>query len=84
MTAGIRTVICPVKYLARAKAPCGKRLGAEPYRDEAYYVGFNVAGQDTGLAPHGHAQGITGPLGYRHVDDIAQAIQRLREAGATV
>lgn len=28
--------------------------------DEPYYVGFTVDGQDIGLGPHGHSQGMTG------------------------
>jgi predicted enzyme related to lactoylglutathione lyase len=82
MTSGIRTVIYPVKDLAQAKMLYGKLVGVEPYMDEAYYVGFNVAGQDVGLDPHGHSQGMTGPVGYWHVDDIEKSLKALLEAGA--
>jgi hypothetical protein len=61
VTEGIKTFIYPVTDLARAKALYSKLLGVEPYMDEAYYVGFSVAGQDIGLDPHGHSQGMTGP-----------------------
>jgi hypothetical protein len=27
----------------------GELLGVEPYMDEAYYVGFNIEGQNSGL-----------------------------------
>ena len=64
MTEGIRTVIYPVKDLAKARTLFGALLGVEPSMDEAYYVGFNVEGQDDGLDPHGHSQGMTGPVGY--------------------
>jgi predicted enzyme related to lactoylglutathione lyase len=84
MTSGIRTVIYPVKDLAKAKMLYGKLVGVEPYMDEAYYVGFNVAGQDIGLDPHGHSQGMTGPVGYWHVDDIERSVKALLEAGAEV
>ncbi len=84
MTSGIRTVIYPVKDLAQAKMLYGKLVGVEPYMDEAYYVGFNVAGQDVGLDPHGHSQGMTGPVGYWHVDDIERSVKALLEAGAEV
>jgi predicted enzyme related to lactoylglutathione lyase len=50
--------------------------------DEAYYVGFNVEGQDIGLAPHGHSQGMTGPVGYWHVEDINKRLKALLDAGA--
>ena len=82
MTSGIRTVIYPVKDLAQAKMLYGKLVGVEPYMDEAYYVGFNVAGQDVGLDPHGHSQGMTGPVGYWHVDDIKESLKALLDAGA--
>ena len=35
MTSGIRTVIYPVKDLAKAKTLYGKLAGVEPYMDEA-------------------------------------------------
>jgi len=47
----MRTVIYPVKDLARAKKLYGKLLGAAPSMDEAYYVGFSVEGQDIVLVP---------------------------------
>jgi predicted enzyme related to lactoylglutathione lyase len=82
MTAGLKTVIYPVKDLARAKALFSGLLGVEPYVDEAYYVGFKDAGQDVGLDPNGHAKGLTGPVPYWHVDDIRGTLARLLEAGA--
>ena len=82
MTSGMSTVIYPVKDLAQAKAVFGKLLGVEPYADEAYYVGFRVGGQDVGLDPHGHSKGMTGPIGYWHVDDIQASLQLFLDAGA--
>jgi predicted enzyme related to lactoylglutathione lyase len=84
MNQGIRTVIYPVKDIAQAKALYGALLGVEPYMDEAYYVGFQVGDQNIGLDPHGHKQGMTGPLSYYHVNDIRQSLQSLLDAGATV
>ncbi|MCL7425709.1 VOC family protein [Streptomyces sp. YS415] len=84
MTAGVRTIIYPVKDLARAKAVFGALLGVEPYSDEPYYVGYKDAGQDVGLDPNGHAKGMTGPVPYWHVDDIRAALAGLLAAGAEV
>ena len=67
---GIRTFIYPVKDIAQAKALYSKFLGIEPYMDEAYSVGFKIGDQDIGLDPNGHKQGMTGPVGYYHVDDM--------------
>ena len=82
MTKGIKTLIYPVKDLAKAKALYGKLLGVKPTMDEAYYVAFNVDGQDIGLDPNGHSAGMTGPVGYWHVDDIRRSLKALLEAGA--
>jgi predicted enzyme related to lactoylglutathione lyase len=82
MTSGMRTVVYPVRDLARAKALYVKLLGVEPYVDEPYYVGFRVGEQELGLDPNGHNQGLAGPIGYWDVDDIAERLQHLLEAGA--
>ncbi|MEU9733945.1 VOC family protein [Streptomyces sp. NPDC048002] len=84
MTAGVQTIIYPVKDLARAKAVFGALLGTEPYADEPYYVGYKDAGQDVGLDPNGHAKGMTGPVAYWHVEDIRATSEALMAAGAEV
>lgn len=83
MTSGIRTIIYPVKDIAKAKALYGKLLGVSPYADSAYYVGFKVGDQDIGLspAPYGLSQGMTGPLSFLHVDDIRASLQLIVDAG---
>jgi predicted enzyme related to lactoylglutathione lyase len=83
MTSGMKTVMYPVKDIAAARKLYGQLLGIEPYMDEAYYVGFNVDGQDVGLDPNGHRKGLTVPQGYWHVDDIQTALQTLLDGGAT-
>ena len=84
MTVGVKTFIYPVKDLAKAKTLYSKFLGVEPDMDEAYYVGFNVGGQDIGLDPNGHNLGMTGPVGYWHVDDIEKSLKALLDSGAEV
>ena len=79
MNQGIRTIIYPVKDIARAKTLYSKLLGVEPYADEAYYVGFRVGDQEIGLDPNGHNAGMTA---YWHVDDIKKSLQLLLDAGA--
>ncbi|WP_042396648.1 VOC family protein [Streptacidiphilus carbonis] len=83
-TTGVSTIIYPVKDLAAAKALFTALLGTEPAQDAPYYVGFEVGGQTFGLNPHGHASGMTGPVGYFDVEDIKASLQALVEAGATV
>jgi predicted enzyme related to lactoylglutathione lyase len=82
MSQGIGTFIYPVKDIAQAKTLYTKLLGVGPYMDEAYYVGFRVGDQEIGLDPHGHVQGMTGPVGYWHVADIRKNLQLLLDAGA--
>lgn len=82
MTAGMKTIIYPVKDLDRAKALFSALLEVEPYADEPYYVGYKAAGQDVGLDPNGHGKGMTGPVPYWHVDDIRGRLATLLEAGA--
>ena len=84
MIQGIRTVIYPVADIAQAKTLYGNLLGIEPYIDEAYYVGFKVGDQEIGLDPNGHNTGMTGPVGYYHVDDVKKSLQLLLDAGAQV
>jgi predicted enzyme related to lactoylglutathione lyase len=81
MTSGMRTIVYPVKDVARAKTLYGTLLGVEPYVDEPYYVGFRVGDQEVGLDPNGHTHGMTP---YWEVDDIEKRLERLREAGAEV
>ncbi|MEU2927243.1 VOC family protein [Streptomyces sp. NPDC007251] len=84
MTAGLQTIIYPVKDRDGAKALFTVLLGTEPYVDEPYYVGFKAEGQDVGLDPNGHAQGLTGPVPFWHVTDLRERLARLLEAGAEV
>jgi predicted enzyme related to lactoylglutathione lyase len=82
MTGRLRTIIYPVKDIARAKELYRALLGVEPVMDEPYYVGFDIEGQDVGLDPNGHAQGMTGPVGYWNVEDINKSLKLLLDAGA--
>ena len=84
MDQGFSVVIYPVSDLAQAKTLYRTLLGVEPYVDEAYYVGFRVGDQEIGLDPQGHHKGMTGPVGYWHVNDIQTSLQLLLEAGAQV
>jgi predicted enzyme related to lactoylglutathione lyase len=82
MSEGVNTIIYPVTDLDAAKAVYGALAGVEPYADEVYYVGYKVAGQDIGLDPNGHKKGMTGPIAYHDVLDIAATVKTLTDAGA--
>ena len=80
----IKTIVHPVKDLAKAKTLYTTLLGTEPYADTDFYVGFRPGGVELGLDPNGHGKGMTGPVAYWEVDDLDGHIQRLVDAGATV
>jgi len=81
-TSGLKTIVYPVDDLAAAKAIYTALLG-EPHTDQPYYVGYHIDGQEVGLNPRGHAQGLTGATGYWHVTDVEAAVRELVAAGAS-
>ncbi|MFD8571043.1 VOC family protein [Streptomyces sp. NPDC059639] len=81
---GIKTVLHPVSDVAKAKEVYAALLGTAPQVDEAYYVGFDVAGQHIGLVPNGGQQGMTSPVTYWHVSDIEAKLAEVTAAGGTV
>lgn len=84
MTQAFSLIVFPVKDIAKGKSVFGKLLGAEPYMENPYYVGFRVGDQEIGLDPNGHKKGMTGPLGYCEVPDIRKTLQSLVDEGARV
>ena len=83
MFQGLRTVIYHVDDLQQAKAWYASLLGAEPYFDEPFYVGFNVGGYELGLDPDmsGVAKG-NNLVAYWGVKDAHAAYLRAEELGA--
>ena len=79
---GLRTVIYPAPDLGAAKSWWTRFLGAPPYFDEPFYVGFNPGGYELGLLPD--ADPDQGALTYWGVEDVAIAVQTALDAGATV
>lgn len=82
MLLGLRTAIYPVGDLAKAKAWYAQVVGAQPYFDQPFYVGFSVGGYELGLVPDG-TPGIAGPQPLWGVANAEQAFQRLLSLGAT-
>lgn len=82
---GLRTVIYPVKDLAKARSWYTDVLGIKPYFDEPFYVGFNVGGFELGLDPDTSAQppGAAGGVAYWGVENADEAWARLLKQGAT-
>ena len=78
---GLRTVIYPAPDLGAAKAWFTELLGAGPYFDEPFYVGFSPGGYELGLLPD--ADPASGALTYWGVDDVAGAVVAALTAGAS-
>ena len=85
MFQGLRTATYQVKDLAKAKEWYGKVLGAEPYFDQAAYVGFKVGGYELGLVPTADAKDkrATAGVAYWGVPDAVGEYKRLLSMGAT-
>ncbi|MDQ3616025.1 MAG: hypothetical protein M3393_05260 [Actinomycetota bacterium] len=45
-------------------------------------VGFSSGDVEAGLDPNGSAHGMTEPVAYWHVEDIAQSLEPMLDAGA--
>jgi len=81
----LMTAIYPTADLAKAKAWYAEVFGVQPYFDEPFYVGFNVAGYELGLMPAeppNHQIGNQGAVAYWGVADCAAAHARVLALGA--
>jgi lactoylglutathione lyase len=82
---GLRTLGIKVSDLAKAKEWYSAILGIQPYFDEPFYVGFNVAGYELGLQPEDGVPtgGTSNSVTYWGVEDVPAAYQQLLHHGAT-
>lgn len=81
-TTGVFSIIYGVTDLEATKAVFTTLLG-EPPHDSPYYVGWESGGLQIGLDPNGAAKGASGPVPYWNVEDLATALDALKQAGAT-
>jgi predicted enzyme related to lactoylglutathione lyase len=86
MFLGLRTAIYHVDDIDKGRDWYSEVLGAKPYFDEPFYVGFNVAGYELGLQPDGSdlKDKAAGAVAYWGVADCAEACRRIIELGATI
>lgn len=82
---GLRTTIYKVADLPKARDWYSHVLHVEPYFDEPFYVGFNVAGYELGLRPDDSASTsrAEGVVTYWGVAEVAHTYKALLEHGAT-
>jgi len=79
---GLYTAIYQVENIEKAKHWYSKLLGIDPYFDEPFYVGFNVAGYELGLMPVADApRQAKGCVAYWGVKDIQAACDILKAKG---
>ena len=78
------TIVIPAADLEVATAFYRTAWGAEPHTETAYYVGFNLDGQEIGLNPHGERDQMAGPVVYWKTDDLAATVAAVEAAGGTV
>jgi predicted enzyme related to lactoylglutathione lyase len=79
---GLRTTIYKVSDLAKAKEWYTKVFRCEPYFDESYYVGFNIAGYELGLQAEEVVKGENVVV-FWGVSDIAAEYAYFIECGAS-
>jgi predicted enzyme related to lactoylglutathione lyase len=82
---GLRTAICGVTDMEAAKKFYSKVLGIDPYFDEPFYIGFEIAGYELGIIPEETKNDVKGDNVHIHwgVSDINESYQRLLTLGAT-
>jgi len=85
MLKGLRTIIYHVNNLEQAKEWYKTVFDIEPYFDEVYYVGYNVAGFELGLDPDpanftpGHST-----VTYWGVEDIDACFRKVKAMGVQI
>jgi predicted enzyme related to lactoylglutathione lyase len=72
-----------VADLTKAKRFFGELIGADPYADTPYYVGYRSGNMEIGLVPRGD-KSEPGALPFWTVSDIAVSVKALVAAGGTV
>jgi predicted enzyme related to lactoylglutathione lyase len=86
MVKGLGTVIYHVTDLNRAKTWYASVFQENPYFDQPFYVGFNIAGYELGLDPDQSVAraGRGGSVAYWRVADLEDAVEHFVAAGATL
>ena len=81
---GLRTTAYKVPDLTKAKEWYAAAFQTEPYFDEPFYVGFNIAGYELGLLPEEEPviNKTDNTFSYWGVEDIDKEYNRLIELGA--
>jgi len=86
MVKGLGTVIYHVSDLDRAKTWYARAFQRDPYFDQPFYVGFDIAGYELGLDPNPSVgqSGRGGTVAYWRVPKLEEAVQHFVAAGASL
>lgn len=81
---GLRTTIYKVGDINAAKVWYAKVFQVQPYFDEPFYVGFNIAGYELGLQPEENptTDKAESVVAYWGVENIREAFDSFVAAGA--
>jgi lactoylglutathione lyase len=82
---GLRTAIYNVSDMEAAKAWYRNVFDTEPYFDQPFYIGFNIAGYELGLHPEAHSATAKSEsvLTYWGVENVESEYKRMIALGAT-
>jgi len=80
----VSLIVYQAADMTAAKRFFRELVGADPYADSPYYVGYkNGDGMEIGLIPQG-SNAAPGGLAYWTVSDIAASVKALVDAGGSV
>lgn len=82
---GLRTAIYKVPDIIAAKAWYSAVFETEPYFDQPFYVGYNIAGYELGLQPENNvvSEKPETVLTYWGVNDVGSEFDRMISLGAS-
>ncbi len=79
----VSLIVYPASDMAKAKQFFRALVGADPYADTPYYVGYKSGDIEIGLVPNAGKMEPNG-LAYWTVGDIAASVKTLVDAGGAI
>ncbi len=77
----VSLIVYPAADMAKAKQFFSKLIGADPYADAPYYVGYRNGELEIGLVPNADNR-APNALAYWTVDDIAAKVKEWKPPAA--
>lgn len=79
----VSLIVYTAADMTKAKKFFRELIGADPYADTPYYVGYKNGGMEVGLVPAG-TNAAPGALAYWDSDDIAASVKALVDNGGEI